>query len=145
MLFRSGRKVNLEVMDFGLYGNQHKYGELYISGVAFVNGNTCRYGSINAMDNRIQPSWKIDIRKIITESDSFAGEDGFELGEGTQRFDDLLELCCTAAYVALLRIEGPFVMYYGDRVCVLGKDKIMLEVGVNGAAYLGPVLKKLLI
>ena len=68
-----GRKVNLEVMDFGLYGNQHKYGELYISGVSFVNGNTCRYGSINAMDNRIQPSWKIDIRKIITERDSFAG------------------------------------------------------------------------
>lgn len=141
-----GRKVNLEVMDFAPYGNQHKYGELYISGVEFVNGDTCRFGFfMNAMDNRIQPSWKIDIRKIITERDSFAGGDGYELGEGTQRFDDLLELCCTAAYVALLRIEGPFVMYYGDRVCVLGKDKIMLKVGVNGAAYLGPVLKKLLI
>ena len=141
-----GRKVNLEVMDFACYGNQHKYGELFISGVVFANEGRCRFGNyLNKMDNRIQSSWKIDIRKIITENDSFAGADGYELGEGTQRFDDLLELFCTATYVALLRIEGPFVMYYGDRVCVLGKDKIMLKVGANGAAYLGPVLKKLLI
>ena len=140
-----GRKVNLEVMDFGFYGNQHKYGEVFISGVQWVSGNISSFGSsFEAVENRARSNWKMDIRKIITEADSYAQTDGYNLGEGSERFENLEELYCTAAYVALLRIEGPFVMYLGSTVCVLGKDKIMLKVGRNGAVSLGPVMKRLI-
>ena len=109
---RDYRKVDLSVTDYACYGNTHKYGTLSIDGVNWKDGDcTTSSRKLSNIDPRVVGIWKVDICKILSNED--LGEkncdwDGYEANEATCRFSNIDELYCTAAYVALLRIEGKF-------------------------------------
>ncbi len=112
------RKVDLSVTDYACYGNTHKYGTLSISGAVWQHEEFGKKWSTSSrrlsnIDPRVTGIWKVDLCKILSNED--LGEkgcdwEGYEANEATCRFSDIDELYCTAAYVALLRIEGDFLL-----------------------------------
>ena len=142
------RHVALDITDYGLYGNTHKYGNLDVSGVEWNEDGTDKrsFGSIFSAkyDPRISPKWKIDIRKILSPED--VGEkncdwSGYEAGEATSRFSDLDELLCSAAYVTLLRFEGPLYLNIGAYYVVPEMDDYLLQVDDKDDVTINPRLK----
>ena len=107
------RKVALSIVDFGLYGNTHKYGTLNISGCSWTSG-TCVIMSneLSKIDPRVRGVWNVDLRRIVPEGEMDVSE--CKPFDATQRFCDVGELIATAVYVCLLRIEGPFDLIIGE-------------------------------
>lgn len=126
------RKVCLEVTDYGAYGNTHCYGRLYISGIEWMSEDGKYYFS-NAFQKKhplAAAFWKTDLRHIVRDEDGFGDEPGYENGFSTGRFTFFKDLILTAAYVTLIRIEGPVRLYemsYG----IVPEDKYLI-VAVDG-------------
>ena len=132
-----GRKIALEVMDFGYYGNTHKYGTLKVSGVEWrnlTNGYTTMCSELDDIDPHVSFYWNVDLFKIIDDNDLSQKKDDWDCynpNEATQRFESLAELYCTAAYVALLRYQGPIYLFEGSWCCVPSKKDYLLTVDEN--------------
>ena len=128
------KNVSLSVVDYGLFGNTHKYGTLHIPGVTWKNKETGCYRMSNVMDEmepHARTSYEIDLYKIIAPEDfsqTLGDWDGYEPNEATQRFESLPELYCTAAYVSLLRVGGPFYVYIGESYVIPKKSDYLLVV-----------------
>ena len=140
-----GRIVKLEIMDFGFYGNTHKYGELNISGVEWREDETGMYRScseLREIDPRISYSWNVKLCKIIRPEDGFFEQDGYESGCNTQRFTKLSELYATAVYVALFRVLGPFSLYECASCVVPRKKDLILSVDDRDNVSIGSGFKR---
>lgn len=138
------RMVKLEIMDFGYYGNTHKYGELYIDGVEWKaeETGTIRFCSeLREINPLVSYAWNVKLCKIIRPQDGFFEQDGYESGSSTQRFTDLSELYATAAYVALYRVLGPFSLYEGSFCTVPKKKDLILSVDDQDNVSIGRELK----
>lgn len=113
--YEGGRRVNLDISTF-LNGNGHFYGDLVIKGPQFMcDGHTIWSGELI----KAYPSTadiKGPIRRVLPESDYKSYPDHWEeddVGFLTIRFYSLKELICSAAWVALDRIEGEFSFAVG--------------------------------
>jgi len=66
------RRVYLQVLDFGYYGNTHKYGQLKIAGLywyddeRFVKVYACE---LNDIEPRVQSIWDVDLLRIVAEGE----------------------------------------------------------------------------
>ena len=145
---RSKRHIALDITDYGLFGNTHKYGRLEASGVEWKKDGTnlVSFGSIfGEYDPRITPKWDIELRKILSSEDVSEKNcdwSGYDAGEATQRFSDLNELLCTAAYVCLFRFQGPFDLNTGAYYVVPDEEDYLLRVDENDNVTIYPKLKK---
>ena len=138
--------VYLQVLDFGYYGNTHKYGQLKIAGLywyddeRFVKVYACE---LNDIEPRVQSIWDVDLLRIVAEGEMGGGE--CPPGEATERFVYLDELFATSAYVTLLRIQGPCVLDNASSFATVRTEKdILLRVAENDEVTFGPKLKKVL-
>lgn len=125
------RRVYLEIVDFGYWGNKHKYGKLQITGLHWSSGKggmSCR--QLSNVDPRVTGIWDVDICRIVAEGELDPSE--CPPGESSQRFDTIEELIATAAYVALLRVEGPIKMDNASSYASAErKDDMILTVDKN--------------
>lgn len=142
---RPQRHISLDITDFGLYGNTHKYGDLCISGLGWrEEGKTKGIMSTTRddIDPRIRGMWKMELRKILSPEDLGENADweGFEAGEATQRFSNLNELLCTAAYVSLFRFQGPLSLNIGAFYIVPDEEEYLLQVDENDNVTFEPRL-----
>lgn len=145
----TGRKISLSVVDYGQFGNTHKYGELSISGVKLVDerDNTLFHSTELSRKNPLYKSWwKCKLCKIFTEQDMNAGGDwyGYEPGMSIERFYSYVELFATAAYISLLRVEGEFMLFCGEVYVVPTKDDILLTVDSDDNVTIGKYIKEIL-
>lgn len=136
---RDYRKVTLNVTDYASYGNTHKYGSLCIEGLNWLTpeGGYLISSSLRDVEPRVVSFWNSDLRHIIRPEDGFREADGYETGEGTQRFTSLTELYTVAAYVVLLRILGPVRFYDCDRCVVPKSDELILQVDDDDNVIIG--------
>lgn len=131
------RKIALDIVDFAYYGNTHKYGTLKVSGVEWrnlTNGKTTMCSYLEDIEPRARFCWDVDLFKIIDDNDLSQKKDdwdSYDPNEATQRFESLAELYCTAAYVALLRYQGPIYLYEGSWCCVPEEIDYLLTVDEN--------------
>lgn len=145
---RDYRRVHLQVTDFADYGNTHKYGQLQIDGVYwgdFNNNSHTHHGwfKLTDIEPRVRNIWDVDLFRIVGEGEMSGSE--CPVGEATGRFVYLDELITTAAYVTLLRIQGPAILdnassYAATRT----KEDIILSVDGDGNVELGDELKRIL-
>ena len=132
-----GRKVALSVMDFGMLGNTHKYGTLSIPGVQWkskTDGHYILSSQIDKMVPQAKTHYEVKLYKIIAPDDlsqKVDDWDGYDPGCATQRFENLAELYCTAAYVSLLRVGGPYYLYVGESYVIPDETDYLLVVDEN--------------
>ena len=143
---RDYRRVYLEIMDFAMYGNTHKYGKLQIDGLSWSrigpNSRTASF-KLDDVEPRVKGIWDVDLLRIVAEGEMGGGE--CPPGEATGRFVYLDELFATAAYVTLLRIQGPCVLDNASSYATVRTEKdILLRVAENDEVTFGPKLKKVL-
>jgi hypothetical protein len=78
--------------------------------------------------------YEVKLYKIIAPDDlsqKVDDWDGYDPGCATQRFENLAELYCTAAYVSLLRVGGPYYLYVGESYVVPDETDYLLVVDEN--------------
>jgi len=134
-----GRRVALDIVDYENFGNKHKYGTLRICGVMWKKVSTGSYimsSSLSKVEPHAKTNWEVNLYKIIAPEDLSQKENygewsAYNPNEATQRFDDFSELYCTAAYVSLLRVGGPFYLYVGETYVVPQDDDYLLIVDEN--------------
>ena len=139
------RRVHLDVTDFADYGNTHKYGVLHINGVHWSSsdGATHWWNKLTDVEPRVKGKWDVDLFRIVGEGEMSGSE--CPVGDSTARFVYLDELIATAAYVTLLRVEGPIVLdNTGTYASVIKKDDILLTVNRDGNVEWGNKLKNIL-
>ncbi len=138
------RMVKLEIVDFGYYGNTHKYGKLVIDGVEWYSDELggCRiYSELREIEPLVSYAWNVNLCKIIRPEDGFFEQYGYESGRSTERFTDLSELYATAAYVALFRVSGPFSLYEGSFCTAPRKKDLVLSVDNQDNVSIGKEFK----
>jgi hypothetical protein len=143
----TGRKVALDVKDFGFCGNYHKYGDLIISGVEYHSDNNhISLSAFRDADPVVRYSWKMYLSKICSDADKAHGDwEGYENGMAIHRFSEYVDLYATAAYVSLLRVEGAFFLYEGSPVCVPDEKDMLLEVDDDdNVIYVGEVIQTII-
>ena len=143
---RNYRRVYLQVTDFAYYGNTHKYGQLQINGLRWCKegGNSSHsWGKLSDIEPRVKGIWDVDLFRIVGEGEMAGSE--CPVGDSTARFVYLDELFATAAYVTLLRIQGPVVLDNASAYSVMRtKDDILLAAGADGSVEWGNKLKRVL-
>lgn len=141
------RHIALDITDFGNFGNTHKYGTMSASGIAWREDGTKTFthsSELQRKDPLARAIWKMDLRKILSKED--LGEkgcdwEGFDAGEATQRFSNMDELLCTAAYVALFRFQGPLYLNIGAFFVVPEDNDYLLRVDENDNVIIAPKLR----
>lgn len=140
------RRIYLQVTDFACYGNTHKYGKLEISGLHWRKIGESGWHSWNKLSDeepRVTGIWDVDLFRIVGEGEMSESE--CPAGEATGRFVYLDELIATAAYVTLLRIEGPFTLdNAGSYASVRKAEDILVTVDENGNVVWGEKIKRIL-
>ena len=144
---RNYRRVYLEITDFAAYGNTHKYGKLCIDGVHWGSPDspyaTHSWNKLTDVEPRVRNIWDVDLFRIVGEGEMSASE--CPVGEATARFVYLDELVATAAYVTLLRIEGPLILDNASSYATVRSEKdILVTVDANGNVEWGEKLKRIL-
>lgn len=141
------RTICLEVTDFAYFGNRHKYGQLKTSSPDWVNLSNSymtRTNDLHEIDPRIGTIWKTNLRRILSPED--LGEkgcdwEGFSPHEATERFSDLDELYCTAAYVTILRFTGNYTLHVGSYAAMPDEDDFLVKC-IDGNITFCEKLKK---
>lgn len=143
---RDYRRVYLEITDFAAYGNTHKYGKLLIDGVYWSSlNNSYSYssGKLTDVEPRVESIWSVDLFRIVGNGEMSGGE--CPAGEATGRFVYLDELIATAAYVTLLRVQGPVILDNARSYATVRKDDdILLSINADGNVEFGEKLKRIL-
>ena len=143
---RDYRRVYLEITDFAMYGNTHKYGKLQIDGLRWsrIGNNTATsWNKLDDVEPRVQSIWDVDLFRIVAEGEMSAEE--CPVGEATARFTYVDELVATAAYVTLIRIQGPCVLDNASSYATVRTDKdILLSVDKNDEVTFGKKLLRIL-
>ena len=143
---RDYRRVYLAITDFAMYGNTHKYGKLKIAGLEWSrigSNSTTLWNKLDDVEPRVQGIWDVDLFRIVAEGEMRAEE--CPVGEATARFAYIDELVATAAYVTLIRIQGPCVLDNASSIATVRTEKdILLRVAENDEVTFGPKLKKVL-
>lgn len=143
---RDYRRVYLEVMDFEYYGNTHKYGKLCIDGVSWraQEGNgTIIARQLHNIEPRVSSIWDVDLCRIVADGEMDASE--CPAGESTARFVFLDELIATAAYVTILRVQGPCILDNGSSYAAVRKaDDLLLKIDEKDEVTICPKLKRIL-
>lgn len=143
---RNYRRVYLEITDFAVYGNTHKYGKLRIDGLRWSRIGTNSMTSSNKLadaEPRVHGIWDVDLFRIVAEGEMSAEE--CPVGEATARFTYIDELVATAAYVTLIRIQGPCVLDNASSYATVRTDNdILLSVDKNDEVTFGKKMLKIL-
>ena len=143
---RDYRRVYLEITDFAMYGNTHKYGKLLIDGLrwSIIGSNlSTSWNKLNDVEPRVQNIWEVNLFRIVAEGEMSATE--CPVGEATARFTYIDELIATAAYVTLIRIQGPCVLDNASSYATVRTDNdILLNVDKNDQVTFGKKLLRIL-
>ena len=143
---RGYRRVYLGITDFAMYGNTHKYGKLQIDGLRWSRIGTNSMTSSNKLNDvepRVQGIWDVDLFRIVAEGEMSAGE--CPVGEATARFTYIDELIATAAYVTLIRIQGPCVLDNASSYATMRTDNdILLSIDKNDEVTFGKKILRIL-
>lgn len=130
---RNYRRVYLEITDFAMYGNTHKYGKLKIDGLRWSgigNNSATSWNKLDDVEPRVRGIWDVDLFRIVAEGEMSAEE--CPVGEATARFTYIDELVATAAYVTLIRIQGPCILDNASSYATMRTDNdILLSVDKN--------------
>ena len=129
-----------------MYGNTHKYGKLQIEGLRWsrIGSNTATsWNKLGDVEPRVQGIWDVDLFRIVAEGEMSAEE--CPVGEATARFTYIDELVATAAYVTLIRIQGPCVLDNASSYATERTDKdILLSVDKNDEVTFGKKMLRIL-
>lgn len=143
---RGYRRVYLEITDFAMYGNTHKYGKLQIDGLIWAESGTKSstfYYKLEDVEPRVQGIWDVDLFRIVAEGEMSAEE--CPVGEATARFTYIDELVATAAYVTLIRIQGPCILDNASSYATMRTDNdILLSIDKNDEVSFGKKMIRIL-
>lgn len=143
---RDYRRVYLEIMDFAMYGNTHKYGKLRVDGLRWSiigSNSTISCNKLDDVEPRVRGIWNVELFRIVAEGEMSAAE--CPVGEATARFTYIDELVATAAYVTLIRIQGPCILDNASSYATARTDDdILLSVDKNDEVAFGKKLLRIL-
>lgn len=143
---RDYRRVYLEITDFAMYGNTHKYGKLQIDGLRWSrigNNSTTSWNKLDDVEPRVRGIWDVDLFRIVAEGEMSAEE--CPVGEATARFTYIDELVATAAYVTLIRIQGPCILDNASSYATMRTDNdILLSIDKNDEVTFGKKMIRIL-
>ena len=149
----AGRHCTIQY--FNYCGNPHLYGTLRIAGfeLVHVDKEEDRVLTLGSYGNEKEPElkgmdfiYKTEVGRILPreEVDARPGDwSGYDAGCRTSRFLDVKELLATAAYVALMRVEGPLFLTVGDSY-YQEKDLLMRVSADDNVEFTGLFRKYLL-
>lgn len=143
---RDYRRVYLQITDFAMYGNTHKYGTLKIDGLMWSKIGTASATSwykLDDMEPRVKGIWDVDLFRIVAEGEMSAEE--CPVGEATARFTYIDERVATAAYVTLIRIQGPCILDNASSYATMRTDNdILLSIDKNDEVTFGKKMIRIL-
>lgn len=135
--FPPGRMVSIDWQQYP--GHPHLYPKMEIQGIAGItkdsDGKEKEFQCLYMLDNsQFAGHWDIEPLRIVPQEDIDKAPyewEGYEAGDRTNRFLDHNEIILTAAYISLLRIEGPFFLKEGEYYAQYNKKDLLLSVDSN--------------
>lgn len=132
--FPDGRLVSINWEQYP--GHPHLYPKMEVQGLAgFIqdaDGNEKEFQCPYLLnEKKYADNWDIEPLRIVPQEDIDKAPyewEGYEAGDRTNRFLDHNEILLTAAYISLLRIEGPFFLKEGEYYAQYNKKNLLLSV-----------------
>ena len=142
-----GRAAGVEYQQYP--GHPHMYPTLEIEGVTGMtvppSGQPEEFRGIYLLhDPEVQTHWSIDLMRIVPQEDIARAPyewEYYSAGDRTNRFLDYGEILATAAYVCLLRIEGPFFLKEGNGL-EYTPDDLLMTVGPDDTVTITDKFRK---